>query len=130
MRFSTSRRSSARGTCPTHAGEIHFKDQQRGPHGDAQCRTPIFRIGRSILYVDGELWGKVKYGRPMSREIPPGPHKIRAFNTLFSHTIDIDAVPGEHVKLRCTNAMPTVGWLMMMFLHVTALRVRLERDQN
>jgi hypothetical protein len=32
------------------------------------------------------------------------------------------------VRLRCTNTMPTVGWLMMMFLHVTALRVRLERE--
>ena len=64
----------------------------------------------------------------MTREIPPGHHTVRAFNTLFSHTIEIDAVPGEHVRLRCTNGMPTAGWLMMIFLHVTALCVRLERE--
>ncbi len=87
-----------------------------------------FQDRQVYLFVDDEPWGKVKYGRPVTREIEPGHHRIRAFNTLFSHTIEIDAVPGEHVRLRCSNAMPTAGWLMMIFLHVTALRVRLERE--
>jgi len=87
-----------------------------------------FQDRQVYLFVDDEPWGKVKYGRPMTREIEPGRHRIRAFNTLFSHTIEIDAVPGEHVRLRCSNAMPTAGWLMMIFLHVTALKVRLERE--
>jgi hypothetical protein len=87
-----------------------------------------FQDRQVYLFVDDEPWGKVRYGRPMTREIAPGRHRIRAFNTLFSHTIEVDAVPGEHVRLRCTNAMPTAGWLMMIFLHVTALRVRLERE--
>jgi hypothetical protein len=80
------------------------------------------------LYVDGELWGKVKYGRPVTREIPPGRHKVRAFNTMFSHTVEIDAVPGEHVKLRCTNGLAKAGLLTFIFFHFTALTVRLERE--
>ena len=87
-----------------------------------------FQDRQVYLYVDGELWGKVKYGKPVSREIPPGPHKVRAFNTLFSHTIDIDAVPGEHVKLRCTNGLGRGGWIMMVIWQDAALRVRLERE--
>jgi hypothetical protein len=87
-----------------------------------------FQDRQVYLYVDGELWGKVKYGRPVTREVPPGPHKIRAFNTLFSHTIDIDAKPGEHVKLKCTNALGRGGWMMMVVWQVAALRVRLERE--
>jgi hypothetical protein len=87
-----------------------------------------FQDRQVYLYVDGELWGKVRYGRPMSREIPPGHHKVRAFNTLFSHTLEIDAVPGEHVKLRCCNGLGRGGWIMMVIWQVAALRVRLERE--
>jgi hypothetical protein len=87
-----------------------------------------FQDRQVFLYVDDELWGKVKYGRPVTREIPPGHHKVRAFNTLFSHSIEIDAVPGEHVRLRCSNGLPPAGFLMFIFLHCTALRVRLERE--
>ena len=87
-----------------------------------------FQDRQVYLYFDGELWGKVKYGRPVSREIPPGPHKIRAFNTLFSDTIDIVAVPGEHIKLRCTNGLGRGGWIMMVIWQVAALRVKLERE--
>ena len=122
------------------------QELQRAWHGaapsDPVAVTPVHRAQLTIsrnsnsdfqdrqvyLFVDDEAWGKVKYGRPVTREIEPGRHRIRAFNTLFSHTIEIDAGPGEHVRLRCSNAMPTAGWLMMIFLHVTALRVRLERE--
>lgn len=68
-----------------------------------------FQDRQVYLYVDGELWGKVKYGRPVSREIPPGRHKVRAFNTLFSDTIDIDAGPGEHVRVKCTCSAAAAG---------------------
>ena len=87
-----------------------------------------FQDRQVFLYVDGECWGKVRYNKPLSREIPPGRHNIRAFNTLFSHTIEIDAVPGEHVKLRCTNGLGRGGWLMMVIWQVAALCVRLERE--
>jgi hypothetical protein len=86
-----------------------------------------FQDRQVYVFVDEEPWGKVRYGTAVSREIAPGRHRVRAFNTLFSHTIEANALPGEHVRLHCTNGMPAVGWLMMMFLHVTALRPRLER---
>ena len=103
---------------PTNRAQLTISRNSSGDFQDRQV----------YLFVDEVPWGKVKYGRPVTREIEPGRHRIRAFNTLFSHTIEIDAVPGEHVRLRCSNAMPTAGWLMMIFLHVTALRVRLERE--
>ena len=87
-----------------------------------------FQDRQVYVFVDDAPLGKLKYGKAMSLEIAPGRHRVRAFNTLLSHTIEIDAVPGEHVRLRCTNGMPSAGWLMMIFLHVTALRVRLERE--
>jgi hypothetical protein len=87
-----------------------------------------FQDRQVYLYLDGELLGKVKYGKPMSREIPPGPHKVRAFNTLFSHTIDINPGPGEHIKLRCTNGLGRGGWIMMVIWQMAPLTVTLERE--
>ena len=80
------------------------------------------------IFVDDEPWGKVRYGAALSREIAPGRHRVRAFNTLFSQTMDVDVRPGEEVRLRCGNGFPRAGYLMMLFFHVTYLRVRLERD--
>ncbi|MEY4093395.1 MAG: hypothetical protein RLZZ53_594 [Acidobacteriota bacterium] len=87
-----------------------------------------FQDRQVFLYVDGELWGKVKYNRPVTREIAPGRHTVRAFNTLFSHTIEIEAAAGEHVRLRCSNALGRGGWIMMVIWQIAALRVRLERE--
>jgi hypothetical protein len=87
-----------------------------------------FQDRQVYLYVDGELWGKVKYGKPLSREIPPGRHKVRAFNTLFSDTIEIEARPGEHVKVKCSNCLGKGGWLMMVVWQIAALRVKLELE--
>ncbi|MDH4062927.1 MAG: hypothetical protein OEW19_00900 [Acidobacteriota bacterium] len=80
------------------------------------------------VFVDEEPWGKVRYGESLTREIPTGPHRIRAFNTLFSRTLDVDVRPAEHVRLCCGNGFPKAGWLLMLVLHVTYLRVRLERE--
>jgi hypothetical protein len=114
-------------------GPDHTADRSTARINNAQLTVTRnsgsdFQDRQVYLYVDGELWGKVRYGRPLSREIPPGRHQVRAFNTLFSDTIDIDAVPGEHVKLRCTNGLGRGGWIMMVIWQVAALRVKLERE--
>ena len=80
------------------------------------------------LFVDGESWGKVRYGQTVTRDIPPGPHRVRVFNTLFSKTMTLDVRPGEHVRLRTANGFPRAGWMLMLILHVTYLLVRLERE--
>jgi hypothetical protein len=80
------------------------------------------------LFVDDEPWGKVRYGQAMTRDVAPGPHRVRVFNTLFSRTLALDVLPGEHVRLKTGNGFPRAGWLLMMVLHATYLLVRLERE--
>lgn len=86
-----------------------------------------FQDRQVYLFVDEEPWGKVRYGQTLTREVAPGRHRVRAFNTLFSHTVEVNALPAEHVRLQCTNGMPAAGWLMMIFLHVAALRPHLQQ---
>ena len=96
--------------------------QRNSPHD--------FQDRQIYVFVDGEPIGKIRYGQSLSHPIEPGEHTVRVFNTLLSQTIAINAAPGEQVKLQCGTGMPTAGWLMMIFLHVTYLRVWISRDDR
>jgi hypothetical protein len=80
------------------------------------------------VWVDDEACGKIRYGESIVRDVNAGRHRVRVFNTLLSRTVTLDLAAGEHARLRCGTGMPTAGWLMMVFLHVTYLRVWLERE--
>lgn len=82
------------------------------------------------VYLNDELWCKIRCGESITRELAPGPYRVRVFNTLFTKTLDLDLRPGEHARLRCANGFPKAGWLLMLFLHVTYLRVHLEREPS
>lgn len=88
---------------------------------DIQDR-PVF------LWVDGEKWeGVLRYGTRFTRDLPPGPHKIKVHNTLFGHTVEFDAVAGETVRFRCENGLTGGGMVMVLMMGVAYLRVRLIR---
>jgi hypothetical protein len=80
------------------------------------------------LWVDGEKCeGSLRYGKTFTRELAPGHHKVKANNTLFSHTVEFDAAPGETVRYRCENGFSGGGIAMVLVLGVAGLRVRLTR---
>jgi hypothetical protein len=87
-----------------------------------------FQDRQIYLWIDDEPLGKIRYGEAISRTIEPCHHTVRAFNTLFTREIVVEAAPGEEVRVKCGTGMPAAGWLMMVFLHVTYLRVWLERE--
>lgn len=77
------------------------------------------------LWVDGERWDNLSYGRTVVRAIEPGHHVVKAHNTLFGTSIEFDAAPGEEVRLSCLNGLTGGGKLMVLMLGVAYLRVRL-----
>lgn len=87
-----------------------------------------FQDRQIYVWIDDEALGKIRYGDAINWPIEPGTHTIRVFNTLLTRTLTVDAAPGEQVCVQCGTGMPTAGWLMMMFLHVTYLRVWLVRE--
>jgi hypothetical protein len=87
-----------------------------------------FQDRQIYLWIDDQPLGKIRYGEAISQTIKPGQHRVRVFNTLFTRTLTVDAAPGEQVRLQCDTGMPTAGWLLMIFLHVTYLRVWLLRE--
>ena len=87
-----------------------------------------FQDRQIYVWIDDEALGKIRYGDAISRPIEPGRHTVRVFNTLVSRTMTVDAAPGEQVRLQCGTGLPTAGWLMMIFLHVSYLKVWLARE--
>ena len=87
-----------------------------------------FQDRQIYLWVDEEPLGKIRYGDEVARPVEPGRHSIRVFNTMFTRTLTVDVSPGEQVRVQCGTGMPTAGWLLMIFLHVTYLRVWVLRE--
>ena len=56
-----------------------------------------------VVSIDGEKLGTLLFGQEASREIAPGPHRIKAHNTLFWKNLDVDLQPGEHARFTVSN---------------------------
>lgn len=93
----------------------------RNAPDDVQDRVVTF-------WLDGERWDILRYGQTLSRSVSPGHHRLKAHNTLVSTIFEFDARPGEHIRLRCANAITRGGALMMLIIGWAALRVRIERE--
>jgi hypothetical protein len=87
-----------------------------------------FQDRQIYVWIDDESLGKIRYGEAINWPIEPGTHTIRVFNTLLTRTLTVEAFPGEQVRVQCGTGMPAAGWLMMMFVHVTYLRVWIVRE--
>jgi hypothetical protein len=79
------------------------------------------------LWLDGNFWDTLRYGKTLSIDLSPGPHRLKASNTLNRDTLDFDAKPGEQIKVRCHNAIARGGFLSILMIGVAIIRVRLER---
>ena len=80
------------------------------------------------VWVDGEKWdGVLRYGRTFTCDLPAGRHQLKVHNTLFGHTVEFDAEPGETVRFRCENGLTPGGMVMVLMLGVAYLKVRLVR---
>ena len=68
-------------------------------------RQSTLDVGYREIFVtlDGELIAILRAGDEITREIPPGPHKIQANNTLFRKTIDFTVGVGDHASFEAIN---------------------------
>lgn len=80
------------------------------------------------IYLDDRPEEILRYGDTLTWEIAPGPHRIKAHNTLSKHTLEFEAAPGEDVRLRCHNTVAPGGVLMMLTTGFAFITVRLVRD--
>ena len=100
---------------------------------DTQTRLTIHRTSeqdvqqRQVIFsLDGERIAQLLYGQTFTCEIPPGPHRLRANNTLVWKTVEFLAPAGTHVHFTCINYAPRGMIYMLAVFGVSPLFVALK----
>lgn len=100
----------------------------------ATARLTVERVSQQdvgtrqiVLTLDNEPLATLLYGDRISREIPPGRHRLRAHNTLVWKTIEFDVTAGEHAKFSTVNRAGLGSAALVALLGVGPLFVTLEQ---
>jgi hypothetical protein len=83
-----------------------------------------------VLSLDGEPLATLLYGKEVTREVPAGRHRLRAHNTLFWKTIDVDLAPGEAARFNVINRAGTGTFSMLTLLGAGPLFLTFAREQE
>ena len=86
-----------------------------------------FKQRQLVVWLDGEKLGDLMFGEAFSRDVHPGPHKLRVSNTLVWKTAEFDVKPGEQVRFEAINRPGRVTYPMLVILGVGPLYVTLRR---
>ncbi len=81
-----------------------------------------------VVSVDGEHLDTLLYGQQATREIAPGPHRLKAHNTLFWRNLDVDLEPGEHARFIVINRAGSGTLSLLGILGVGPLYLTFERE--
>ena len=81
-----------------------------------------------FVSIDGESVAIMQFGETCTFEVKPGPHRIRAHNTLFWKTHHIVLRPGEHAKFIAINKTGTISFGLLFMLGAFPLYLTFERE--
>src|SRR5258705_884479 len=110
-------------------------DIERKPTEPARitiCRRSPQDAGYREVFVslDGEQLVMLEFGELFTCEVKPGPHRLRAHNTLFWKTRQIVLRPGEHAKFAAINRTGTISFGLLFMLGAFPLYLTFERELN
>jgi hypothetical protein len=80
-----------------------------------------------IVKLDGEPFAVLLYGQQVTREIPPGSHRLRFDNTWATKNIDFNIADGEEVTYSVTNRAGKFTWWMVGVLGAGPMYLTVER---
>src|SRR3954471_9933806 len=81
-----------------------------------------------ILTIDGEPLATLLFGQQVTRDVAPGPHRLKANNTLFWRNLDVEFAPGEHAQFVVINRAGSGTLSLLGILGVGPLYLTFERD--
>jgi hypothetical protein len=94
----------------------------------AASHPPTLAFARFFVSIDREQVTMLQFGETYTCEINPGPHRLRAHNTMFWKTHQIVLRPGEHVKFTAINRTGTISFGLLFMLGAFPLYLTFERE--
>jgi len=86
-----------------------------------------FKSRQLIVWIDGERVADLLWGDSVTRDVEPGPHRIRVSNTLVWKTVHFTVKPAEQVYFDAINRPGWGSLPMLVVLGVGPLFVKLQR---
>jgi len=83
-----------------------------------------------FVSLDGEQIAILQHGQSVTTEVKPGPHRLRAHNTLFWKTVDLVLKPAEHARFTAVNRAGWGTFSILFFLGAMPVYLTFERDQS
>jgi hypothetical protein len=83
-----------------------------------------------VVSLDGAPLATLLYGQTVTREVEAGPHRLRAHNTLFWKTLDVELQPGEHVRFIAVNRAGVGTYSMLGLFGAGPLYLTFERERE
>jgi hypothetical protein len=106
------------------------------PAHDVACitvaRTSPEDVGfrEVFLLVDGTELAVLSHGDSVTHELPAGPHRLRAHNTLFWKNHDIVLKAGEHARFTAVNRAGWATFGFLLFLGAAPIYLTFERERD
>jgi hypothetical protein len=86
-----------------------------------------FKDRQLIVKLDDEPFGVLLFGESVSRDLAPGPHRLRVSNTFVWKTIDFHVKPGEQVRFEAINRPGRLTYPMLLIMGVGPLYLTIKR---
>lgn len=85
------------------------------------------RVRQVYLSLDGRRVAELMYGDSFTTEVEPGPHRLRAHNTLVWKTLEFELRPGEHAHFTIVNRPGPGTYAMLSLLGSGPIYLTFER---
>jgi hypothetical protein len=86
-----------------------------------------FKQRQLIVWLDGERLATLLFGDSITRDLPPGQHRLRVSNTLVWKTAEFTLKPGEQAYFEVINRAGSATYPMLLIFGVGPLYVTVNR---
>ncbi len=127
-------RTAPDGGGPTHVGADLLKTRRQSSY--VACITVVRQSHLDVGFrevfvaVDGEHMAVLRYGESITCEVPAGPHRVRAHNTLFWKTHDLVLQPGDHARFTAINRAGWGTFGLLLLLGASPIYLTFEREST